>query len=171
MVNRVKLKTNNENRTDQYPYLRFTRPNELISRVDRYSIIMYWDIYTSKGNTIQVNEFFFYPSDFGIEEINRYKNNEQLMIESKFAPRLIERLDQLIKYGNPYWKINVKKELTPDNWILRKPLICVFNPISEDEKLGIKYADSIIESKKKTRVKLRTKNNRYKLKVTLRSKK
>jgi hypothetical protein len=165
MVDRVKLKRTNENRTDEYHYLRFIRPNETISRVDRYSIIMYWDVYTSKGNPIQVNDFFFYPSEFGMDEIEKYKNNQQLMAESSLAPRLVERLEQLIKYGNPYWKLNVNTELTSDNWILREPLISSFNPTDEKEKLVINYADSIVASNKKTRVKLKTKNNRIKLKT------
>lgn len=163
MVDRVKLKKPTNNRSDKYPYLRFFRPNELISRVDRYSIIMYWDVYTSKGNPVQVNDFLFYPSEFGIEEIERYKSNRQLMTEATMAPRLIKRLDQLVRFGNPYWKYDVIDELTPDNWILRKPNIYNFKPINKNEELVIKYANLITNNKRK---KLKVKNNkRTKLKV------
>jgi hypothetical protein len=110
-------------REDEYPFLRFKRPNEKISRIDRYSIMMYWDDYDIDGNPAQMNELLFYPSKFGIEEIEEYQNNGH---KGRGIDKLVHQLKQLIQYGNCWWGINVEEELTPNNWLLREPKVSSF---------------------------------------------
>lgn len=113
----------NDERGDEFPLLRFYRNNEKISRVDRYSILMFWDDYDAEGAFCKVNEILFYPSPYGMDEINGYrdKDSKSMIGRTGLAKTLVQRLNQLEQYGNPWWRINVDEELTPENWVLRDP--------------------------------------------------
>lgn len=115
-MEKINLKTTTQNRIDEYYYLLFYRPNELITRVDRYSIFMYFTEYNKEGKPKTIEEFLFYPSKFGIEEI---ENNIDFAFENT-KNNLIYRLEQLRKFGNPWWHYDVEYILTPNNWRLNK---------------------------------------------------
>ena len=114
-------KPNSRGEKDIFPLLLFKRPDEKISRVDRYSIVMYWSGMDDEGNPVMNSEMFFYPSDFGMKEIDDYTfNKEAMILDSNWSSRLIYRLDQLRRYGNLWWRNDTNVILTPDNWILDK---------------------------------------------------
>lgn len=121
-IKKLSLQPSNTERTDAYPYLRFIRPNEQISRVDRYSIILYWDEMKDDGIPIRLNELVFYPSPFGMEEIEKYSEQDSITGSTQ-AKWLTWRLDQLKRFGNPWWHHDTKEVLTPSNWILKNPQI------------------------------------------------
>lgn len=138
-------------RNDDYSLLRFRRPGEKIVRVDKYTIMMYWDEYNQEGNPVVVNEMMFYPSEFGINEIDNFAKND-MIIDSKKVKTLVHRLDQLRKYGNPWWHKSVDYVLTPENWQYKDPKISSFQEID--------YVDTTTipsYSNKPKRLKLRTK--------------
>lgn len=126
-----------------YTYLRFYRPNEKITRVDKFSIIMYWDAYDSNGKLIRLHELFFYPSPYGAEEIDRDPTKQ-----------LSKKLKQLIEFGNCWWEYSVDYELNPDNWMLKNYQLSNNQPIP---KLKLK-------PKKKKRHRLKSKSKRLRLK-------
>jgi hypothetical protein len=122
MIKKVSLRKP-EGRNDEYPYLRFFRSNEMITRVDRYSIMMYWDDFDSQGNPATVNELFFYPSEFGIQEIENYAKGDVYLDKSEGKVKiLIHRLKQLKRFGNPWWHFDTVVKLTPNNWILNESI-------------------------------------------------
>lgn len=115
---RLNKPVNQRGENDPFPYLLFKRPGEKISRVDRYSITLYWDTLDAEGNPITKSELFFYPSDFGMEEIRKYARGDEMLMENSGTARLIHRLEQLMQFGNPWWRHDTKTVLTPDNWVL-----------------------------------------------------
>lgn len=128
-IKRLKLTSKiMSDRNDDYPYLRFFRKKETISRVDRYSIMLFWKDYDAKGNLLTMQEMFFYPSDPGMDEINGYaqQKKEGKAIVTKKADFLMHRLNQLIEFGNPYWRQDVNYVLTKENWLLSEPQISTF---------------------------------------------
>lgn len=114
-MKKLKLKNQNNNRIDEYYYLKFHRPNELITRVDRYSIRVYWDSYSDNKIT-RKEEQLFYPSRYGMDEIENYKDGFSTH-DDNTREFLIHRLEQLKQYGNPYWKKDYEKELTYNVWL------------------------------------------------------
>jgi len=128
-MKKIKLKHSTGNRLDEYHYLIFYRPNEKITRIDKYSIMMYWDEYNNGNYTIR-NELLFYPSRYAMGEIEESKN-----ISAK-EKQLINRLDQLKKYGNPWWNFNTNEKLNLYNWIL-----------NEEEKTKVKPKNKRLQLK------------------------
>lgn len=121
----LKRPNNPRGEEDEYPFLIFKRPDEKISRVDRYSINLYWDDFDEVGNPVQRYELMFYPSKFGMAEIESYiDGNQEVILGSDWAKRLIHRLDQLKRYGNCWWRHDTNKVMTPDNWMLGDGIIC-----------------------------------------------
>jgi hypothetical protein len=86
---------------DEFRYLRWKKPNENFSRVDKYSVIRYWN-----ENEEQLREMLFYPSKFGMNEIKEYLNYTPID-GNKNNTHLIKRLYQLIAYGNAQWNTDV----------------------------------------------------------------
>lgn len=129
---------------DKYPLLKIQLPNENISRVDRYSIMVYW---TDPDSNERKHELMFYPSEFAFQEIENYKINKT---HDTKAITLIRRLDQLITYGNASWRIDVSSP--SKNHITKKV---------KPKRLKLKT--------KPKRLKLKTQNkmNRLKLKVNI----
>ena len=102
---RSKSKTNDlYDNDDPYYYLRYKRSNELICRVDRYSINRNW-IDDNKEHT----ELLFYPSEFGFQQIEQMSNS----IMEQQASGFKRRVEQLIKYGNADWKKIVYQKVPP----------------------------------------------------------
>lgn len=119
-IKRFKLKSkNNRGEDDPYSYLLFKRPNEKISRVDRYSIVLYWSDYDENSNPVIKHELFFYPSEYGMQEIRKYSEGET-SFGTLHTKGLVHRLDQLMKYGNPWWHHDTNIKLTPEMWILNE---------------------------------------------------
>ena len=58
-MQKLKLKPNNEGRIDDYYLLLFYRPDEKISRVDKFSINMFWTTYDKDSNKITRMEHSF----------------------------------------------------------------------------------------------------------------
>lgn len=96
---------------ESYPLLKFNRPNQSITRLDRYTIIRYYDQYKN-GEKKRIREELFYPSKYVIEEIQMYidlygnavkikntipKNKKNPDWLPKF---LIIHYDQLLQFGN-----------------------------------------------------------------------
>ena len=159
---KLKLKTP-EGRNDLYPLLRFKRPGEIISRIDKYSIMMYWDYYDENGNPAKVNELLFYPSEYGMDEIDN-----STMEGSNISDQLKNRLDQLRKYANPWWRYDVKTILNKDNWILKYEASVSTFKQNKKPKLKVKSNNSKpkLKVKSNNKLKLKVKNNgKIKLKV------
>lgn len=156
VTKRLPLRTSNY-RDDAYHYLRFKRNNEKISRVDRYSIILYWDEVNAEGNPVTLNELLFYPSEFGMNEIEKYNVNGEA-INSNQAKWLAWRLDQLKTFGNPWWHHDTKEMLNPSNWILKNPQISSMQEY--DQGKYIKPGSVMVVRKK---LKLKEKPKRLKL--------
>jgi hypothetical protein len=107
-----------EQYTEDHPYklLRYPRciKTEVFSRVDRYTVIRYW-----MEDNERKREFLFYPSQYGTEEIQKYRNllNDGLSwmipIKIKDAEFLVQCLNQLELYGNGNKNIIVNKPVKP----------------------------------------------------------
>jgi len=90
---------------DEFRYLQYKKLNEYITRVDKYSIYRYWE--DSEGE--EQREMLFYPSTYGFEQI---ENMENSIMEDKAAAFKV-RVEQLKKYGNAQWHVNVNEEVGP----------------------------------------------------------
>jgi hypothetical protein len=86
---------------DEFRYLRFKKPGEVFTRVDRYSIIRYY----FNGDE-RKKEFLFYPSSFGFNEIRSYMVGDSQYNDGA-AERLMKKMHQLVVYGNADWNQNV----------------------------------------------------------------
>lgn len=150
---------------DKFPYLRFKRHGEKISRVDRYSITLYWEDFDVEGNPIICSELFFYPSDFGMNEI------ESFTFEDVNTKYLSHRLNQLKQYGNCWWRTDTNQVLTPDNWILDRSKIIDY--IATEQHYGYKHPTMAaalfkkpnLDKKKNKKLKLKSSKSKLKLKV------
>lgn len=161
MIPRISL-TQPEGRYDEYKLLKFYRPGEMVTRIDRYSVIMYWDTYDSEGNTIRISNLFFYPSKFAIEEIDLYSrmNTDSVLYDGNKIGVLVHRLHQLRYFGNPWWKKDTDVLLTPETWTLKDPPV----PVITKRKLKMKSPQESMLKKhpltcKKKRLMLRGKHD------------
>lgn len=110
---RVKLETE---RTDKYPYLRFYRTNELITRVDRYSIIMHFNDFDENGNVYARSELLFYPSDFGMNLIEEAQHDPYDILNPRMQ-FLARKVELLKRFGDCWWRHDSDHVLTNDNWL------------------------------------------------------
>jgi hypothetical protein len=83
---------------EDYPLLRDMKPGDCISRVDKWSIVRYWD--NGAGETIR--EMLFYPSEFGMGQI-REMAKDPLMSDK--AQAFNHRLNRLILDGDARWEL------------------------------------------------------------------
>jgi hypothetical protein len=90
----MKSKSNSE----QYPLLREELPNEIITRVDRWSIMREYD---AEDGT-RVSEILFYPSGFGFSLIDNMADD---VLMSDKAAAFIFRRDRLLLEGNAKWGV------------------------------------------------------------------
>src|SRR4030067_3244490 len=97
---------------DEYHFLQYKKLNEYITRVDKYSIYRYWE--DAKGG--EQREMLFYPSAYGFDQI---ANMENSIMEDKAAAFKV-RVEQLKKYGNARWHVNVNEEVGP--YLLKKKI-------------------------------------------------
>jgi hypothetical protein len=105
-------------RTDEYPYLRFYRKNEHISRIDRYVILMCFDDIDEMGNEIRREEVLFYPSEYGMNLIAEM--DAEFGVNEERVKKFKRKVEALKKYGDCWWSYDYNEMLTPDNWISHK---------------------------------------------------
>jgi hypothetical protein len=84
--------------SDDYPLLRDEKPNQFITRVDKWSITRYYD--DENGN--RVSELLFYPSPFGFEQISIMA--EDVLMSDK-AAAFVYRRDRLLMEGDARWEV------------------------------------------------------------------
>lgn len=83
---------------DLYPYLRDEKLNPFISRVDKWSVIRYYD--AEDGS--RLSEILFYPSAFGFEQIEIMA--EDAVMGTQAAAFAFYR-DRLILEGDARWEL------------------------------------------------------------------
>lgn len=82
----------------EYPYLRDEKENQFISRVDKWSVIRYYD----DENGARQSELLFYPSEYGFEQIEQMAGD---VIMSDRAAAFAFRRDRLILEGDARWDV------------------------------------------------------------------